>query len=271
MGTLPARGLTQLGRGGNSSIRLITNNLNSSRRRALTHYGELARIGRALASPVRLQLLDLLRQGSRNVEALAEAADVSVANSSQHLQHMRAARLVTAERQGQRVEYRLADEGVSLAFEALRDLAEALLPEMDRLSRELGVLSPDDRAELLSRIRREEVTLLDVRPVEEYRAGHLPGARSIPLTELRSRLHELPQEREVVAYCRGPYCPLASAAVAILERAGYRARHLDLGVPELRARRFRISTGNGAATRGRRATGSVVRARSGTRTTRKLR
>lgn len=213
----------------------------ASRRLALSHYGELARIGKAFASPVRLQLLDLLRQGSRNVEDLARAAGLSVANSSQHLQQMRAARLVEAERNGKHVAYRLADEGVSRIFRALRGLAEDLLPEMDRLRRELGVLAPEEREALLQRIRAGGVTLLDVRPAEEYRAGHLPGARSIPLDELPARLGEIPRGREVVAYCRGPYCPMATDAVAVLTGAGYRARHLDLGVADLRTRLSRRS------------------------------
>lgn len=212
-----------------------------ARRAALAHYDELARIGKVLASPVRLRLLDLLRQGSRNVESLAQAAGISVANSSQHLQQMRAARLVEADKQGQRVEYRLASEGVSQVFGALRDLAEAVLPEMDRLGRDLGTLGGGERQGLLARIRNGEVTLLDVRPVEEYRADHLPGARSIPLPELRARLGEIPRGREVVAYCRGPYCDMASEAVAVLRTAGYRASHLDLGVPDLRARGLRLS------------------------------
>jgi rhodanese-related sulfurtransferase len=199
------------------------------------HYGEIARIGKALGSPVRLELLDLLRNGRRSVEDLAEAAGVSVANSSQHLQHMRAAGLVVGERRGQHVEYRLAADGVSSTFAALRALAEAVRPEMERLGRELGVLAPGVRRELLRRIRRGEVTLVDVRPAPEFEAGHLPGARSIPLPELRRRLPELPREAEVVAYCRGPYCPLARDAAALLAAAGFRARHLDLGVPDLRA------------------------------------
>ncbi len=199
------------------------------------HYGEIARIGKALASPVRLRLLDLLRQGTRSVEALAGAAGVSVANSSQHLQQMRAAGLVVGERRGQRVEYRLAVEDVSATFAALRELAAAIRPEMDRLGRELGVLGPSERQELLRRIRGGDVTLVDVRPADEYRAGHLPGARSLPLPELRGRLGELPRGPEVVAYCRGPYCTMARDAVALLEAAGFRARHLDLGVPDLRA------------------------------------
>ena len=223
---------------------------------ALAHYGELARIGKVLGSPVRLRLLDLLRQGARSVEALAGEAGLSIANASQHLQHMRRARVVGADRRGPFVEYRLADEGVSRAFAALRDLAEALLPELDRLRAELAVLAAPEREELLLAIRRGTVTLVDVRPAEEYRAGHLPGAHSIPLRELRARLGELPRDREVVAYCRGPYCTFASTAVRILSQAGFRARHLDLGVPDLRARRFRIDTGHPArhaARTGRRA------------------
>jgi rhodanese-related sulfurtransferase/DNA-binding transcriptional ArsR family regulator len=210
---------------------------------ALAHYGELARLGKALASPVRLRIIDLLRQGPRRVEDLAAATGESVANSSRHLQQMRAARLVHADREGRHVRYRLAGERVSEAFGMLRGLAEALLPELDRLRRELGVLDPAEREPLLERIRRGEVTLLDVRPADEYRAGHLPGARSIPLEELPSRLGEIPRGREVVAYCRGPYCPMAAEAVDVLAAAGFRARHLDLGVPELRARGFEVATG----------------------------
>jgi rhodanese-related sulfurtransferase/DNA-binding transcriptional ArsR family regulator len=212
------------------------------RRAALAHYGEVARLGKALASPVRLQLLDLLRQGSRNVEDLAQAAGVTVANSSRHLQQMRAARLVSAAREGRHVRYRLAGDGVSDAFGVLRGLAEALLPEMDRLRGELRALRADEREALLDRLGRGGVTLLDVRPAEEYRHGHLPGARSIPLPELPSRLGEVPRDREVVAYCRGPYCSLATEAVSVLVAAGFRARHLDLGPPDLTSRGVALAT-----------------------------
>jgi len=207
-----------------------------SRRRALAHYDELARIGKVLSSPVRLRLLDLLRQGSRNVDELAQAAEVTVANSSRHLQQMRSARLVHAEREGKHVRYRIADEQVSRAFGVLRGLAESILPEMELLRREMGALDAGERDELLGRILRDEVTLVDTRPAQEYREGHLPGARSIPLDELSGRIDEIPRDREVVAYCRGPYCPMASRAVALLLAAGFRARHLDLGVPDLPAR-----------------------------------
>lgn len=223
--------------------------IGSPRGAAQSHYVELARVAKALASPVRLKLLDLLRQGSRTVDALAAAAGVSVANSSQHLQHMRRARVVTAEREGQFVKYRLADEAVSRVFASVRDLAEVLLPEMETLRGDLEALGADERDALLGRIRRGEVTLLDVRPAEEYRAGHLPGAASIPLAELPARLRDLPRDREIVAYCRGPYCSLALEAVSLLRSSGYRARHLDLGIPELRARRFRIAAGDEATLR----------------------
>ncbi len=212
----------------------------AARRAALAHYDELARSGKVLSRPVRLRLLDLLRQGSRNVESLAEAAGVSLANSSQHLQQMRAARLVETEKRGQRVEYRLAGESVSRVFVALRDLAEAVLPEMDRLRHDGEALDDDQRQSLLDRIRGGQVTLLDVRPAVEYRAGHLPGARSIPLPELRARLGEIPRGREVVAYCRGRYCSMASEAAEVLRAAGYRASHLDLGAPDLHGRGVRL-------------------------------
>lgn len=240
---------------------------------AIAHYGELARIGKALASPVRLRLLDLLRQGARTVDALAEAAGVSIANSSQHLQQMRRARLVEAERDGQFVKYRLASDGVSHVFAAVRDLAEAILPEMDRLRRGLGELGRAEREALLERIARGEVILLDVRPAEEYRAGHLPGARSIPLPELGSRHSELPRDGEVVTYCRGPYCTMAADAAALLRSCGYRARHLDLGVPDLRARRVRIVEGDADPPRGRSRAPARGRAGSSTpsRTQRKER
>jgi rhodanese-related sulfurtransferase/DNA-binding transcriptional ArsR family regulator len=204
---------------------------------ARSHYGELARIGKALGSPVRLQLIDLLRQGPRSVELLAAEAGVSVANASQHLQQLSASRLVRAEKQGQRAVYRLSEESVSLLFGSIRELAEQVLPEMDRLQGELGVLDEEERAEVLEMIRARQATLIDVRPPEEYAAGHIAGALSFPLSDLKHRLGELPKQRVVIACCRGPYCPMAQEAVAILESAGFEARHLDLGAPDLSARR----------------------------------
>jgi rhodanese-related sulfurtransferase/DNA-binding transcriptional ArsR family regulator len=203
------------------------------RRAGLAHYGEIARLGKALASPVRLQLTDLLRQGPRTVEALAGAAGLQLANCSRHLQQLRAARLVTTERRGRHVVYRLTDAGVAAAFATLRGLAESLLPEMDRLRRSLQGLSAEEREAVLAELRAGRCTLVDVRPAAEFQAGHLPGARSFPLEELPARLGELPRSRPVVAYCRGPYCHLAVDAVVILRAAGLRARHLDLGVADL--------------------------------------
>lgn len=243
-GPATERGLTDDRPPTSSTDRLNSIARSPSHRSALAHYAELARIGKALASPVRLQLLDLLRQGPRTVQALADAARLPVANASQHLQHLRRARLVTGDRDGQRIEYALSHAAVSLVFGAIRDVAEALLPEMDRLRVELRALGAGAREDLLARIRVGGVTLLDVRPVEEYRAGHLPGAISIPLAELTARAGELPRGREVIAYCRGPYCAFAVEAVAVLGAAGLVAHHLDLGVPDLRARRFRIVTGD---------------------------
>lgn len=202
---------------------------------ALAHYDELARLGKALSSPIRLRLLDLLRQGPRSVELLAERAGVTLANASQHLQQLRAGRLVEADKRGQQVVYRLSGRAVSSFFEELRALAEALLPEMDRLKRELHVVERAQRAALLARVRAGAVTLIDVRPAEEFVAGHLRGAVSVPLAELPRRLPELPKDRDVVAYCRGPYCHMALEAVRLLEGAGFRALHLDLGPPDLAA------------------------------------
>lgn len=208
-----------------------------SRHLAQAHYEELERLTRALGSSSRLRLLDLLRQAPRSVELLAKEAGLSVANASQHLKALRTARLVEAQKLGKRVVYRVASSQVSAMFMALRALAETQLPEMDRLRSRLGALSSREREELLGRIDRRRVTLLDVRPEEEHRAGHLPGAVSIPLAELGGRLQEIPRAREVVAYCRGPYCTLAQEAVAVLRAHGFRAQHLDLGAADLPARK----------------------------------
>src|SRR5690606_16396850 len=187
---------------------------------------------------------DLLCQGPRTVEALAEQAALSVANASQHLQVLRAARLVEAERRGPYVEYRLAHDEVGSLFAALRALAESRLAEVQQVTREYlegrGAMEAIDAEELLQRMRCGEVTVLDVRPPEEYRAGHLPGALSIPIGELEARLAELPANREIVAYCRGPYCVMALDAVELLRAEGFSARRMDLGVTEFRARGWRV-------------------------------
>jgi rhodanese-related sulfurtransferase/DNA-binding transcriptional ArsR family regulator len=208
-------------------------------------YGHIARIGKAVAAPKRLELLDLLCQGPRTVEALAGQAGVSVANASQHLQILRAARLVDAEKNGLYVEYRVADEEVSRFFVALRGLAESRLAEIDQVASaffdQRGTPEAVDGDELLRRVKNGEVTILDVRPAEEYRAGHIPGALSVPLADLKARLEELPKGRDVVAYCRGPYCVMAVEAVQLLRRRGFQAQRMEQGVLEWRARGWRIA------------------------------
>jgi rhodanese-related sulfurtransferase/DNA-binding MarR family transcriptional regulator len=209
-------------------------------------YEQFARLGKAMSAPKRLELLDLLCQGPRTVEQLADHAGVSVANASQHLQILRAARLVEAEKHGLYVEYRLADEQVSRFFHSLRSLAQARLAEVEQVTRaylqQRGALEPVAGDELLRRAKNGEVTVLDVRPESEYRAGHIPGAISIPVVDLKARLKELPKDREIVAYCRGPYCVMAHDAVALLRKRGFKAWHMEDGVIEWRARGRRIET-----------------------------
>ena len=213
-------------------------------------YEQLARLGKATSSPKRLELLDLLSQGPRTVEALAEHASISVANASQHLQVLRAARLVEAEKKGLYVEYRVAGEEVSRFLLALRGLAEARLAEIDQVTRSYldgrGAMDAVDSEELFRRVKAGEVTVLDVRPSEEYRAGHLPGALSIPLGELEARLRELRKTREIVAYCRGPYCVMAVEAVELLRKKGFKAHRMELGVVDWRARGGRVVVERGS-------------------------
>lgn len=209
-------------------------------------YQQLARIGKAAASPRRLELLDLLSQAPRTVEALAKESSQTVANASRHLQVLRAARLVEAVKSGLFVTYRLADDGVADFLRSLRLLAEARLAEIERLSRDYlehrEALEPVDREALLGRVQSGEVVVLDVRPIEEYQAGHIPGARSIPLRELESRLGEIPTDQEVVAYCRGPYCLFAVEAVARLRAHGFKATRLEDSITDWRARGMDVET-----------------------------
>jgi len=220
---------------------------NSARHFKDVIYEQIGRIGKALASGRRLELLDLLCQGPRTVEALASALDQSVANTSQHLQVLRRTRLVEAEREGVHVEYRLADEMVCQFYRSLRVLAESRLAEIERVSREFleerGTLEPVDREALIARVRSGEVTVLDVRPEEEYLAGHIPGAISVPLRELERRLPDLSRDREVVAYCRGPYCVLAIEAVEQLVAHGFKAARMEHGVPDWRALGYPVVVG----------------------------
>ena len=209
-------------------------------------YEQFARLGKAISSPKRLELLDLLCQGPRTVEALAEQAAISVANASQHLQVLRAARLVDAEKKGLYVEYRVADDEVGHFYFALRELAEARLAEVDKVTREYfeqrGAMEAVEGDELLRRVKVGGVTVLDVRPAEEYRAGHIPGALSIPVGELKARLKELPKDRDVVAYCRGPYCVMAAQAVDLLRKKGFKAHRMEQGVVDWRARGWRVES-----------------------------
>jgi len=201
-------------------------------------YEQFARVGKALASPHRLELLDVLMQCERTVESLAQETGMSIANASQHLQVLRAARLVETRREGTSIYYRLASESVSALWLSLREVGEAHLAEIDRVVETFlqnrAHLQPITAEALLEELRRDQVILLDVRPVEEFRAGHLPQALSIPVAELEARLAELPADKEIVAYCRGPYCVFADEAVALLRTHGYQARRLEQGVADWR-------------------------------------
>lgn len=210
-------------------------------------YEQFSRIGKALSNPSRLELLDLLCQGPRTVEALAKEAGLGLANTSQHLKALREARLVEAEKAGLFVTYRLAGEQVCQFFRSLRSLAETRLAEVAEITRRFlearQGLQPVDCEQLLSKVREGAVIVLDVRPPEEYRAGHLPGALSVPLKELETRLRDLPRDREVVAYCRGPYCVLAVEAVEMLRSRGFAAFRLEDGVRDWQARGFPVAVG----------------------------
>ncbi len=218
-----------------------------------TVYGQIARVGKAAASPSRLELLDLLSQGARTVEVLAGQTGQSVAATSHHLQVLHRARLVDAQKIGVHVRYRLADAEVAEFLLALRSLAESRLAEIARVTRQYlearGALEPVRADELARRVRAGGVTVVDVRPRDEYLAGHLPGAISMPLADLKKRARGLPKGREVVAYCRGPYCVMALDAVDVLRRRGFRAHRLEYGVPEWRARGWRVETGERAGAR----------------------
>jgi rhodanese-related sulfurtransferase/DNA-binding transcriptional ArsR family regulator len=208
---------------------------------------QFARIGKALASPRRIELLDLLAQGERSVETLAAATNMSVTLTSSHLQALRRARLVDTRREGPRVFYRLSGDDVYALLTTLRAVAHDRLAEVDRVLRDYfgaaDSLEPIDRHELVRRARAGEVVLLDLRPREEYEAGHIPGAVSIPLDDLEERLALLPPRAEIVAYCRGPYCVMAPRGIAILRRHGYRVRRLEDGVGDWRLAGLPVAVG----------------------------
>jgi len=208
-------------------------------------YRQFARIGKAVASSRRLELLEILAQGERTVEKLARETDLSVANASHHLHVLREARLVEARKSGLYVFYRLADPTVYDLSQLIRQLAERHLAEVSRIVETYltarDELEPVGREDLLERARTGAVLVLDVRPSEEYRAGHIPGAISVPVEDLEDRISELPSGKELVAYCRGPYCVLAFRAVEILRARGLQARRLADGFPEWRAAGLPIS------------------------------
>lgn len=202
-------------------------------------YEQLARVGTALASAGRLQILEFLAQGERSVDALAAMTGLSVANTSKHLQTLRQAGLVTARKEGLRVYYALSGDDVVALYSALQRVAENRVAEVERLVRtwlaHRDQLEPVPPRELLARARKGLVVVIDVRPAEEYAAGHLPGAINIPVDQLDDRLAKLPKRKEIVAYCRGPYCLMSFEAVEKLRKRGLKARRLENGFPEWRA------------------------------------
>ncbi len=200
---------------------------------------QFAIVGKALSHPSRLDLLELLAQGERNVDGLSKVAGLAVANTSQHLQHLRRAGLVLSRKQGLQVFYRLAGDDVIDLLSALRKTTERHIAEVDRVVsgyfNERDSLEPLSRKELLKRTKDGLVTVLDVRPPEEYQAGHIPGAVNLPLKDLKKRIKDLPKGQEIIAYCRGPYCVLAFEAVAALRKKGFEVRRLEDGYPEWKA------------------------------------
>lgn len=202
-------------------------------------FEQFALVARALGSGHRLEILDILVQGPRSVERLAEAAEIGVANASQHLQHLWRAGLVTRRRSGTQIVYALADPEIVTLIKSLWHVAERNVGELERVVsqyyRDRDGLEPVSRDDLLKRLRRKSVVVLDVRPADEFAAGHVPGAVSVPVAQIKRRLKDIPKDADVVACCRGPYCVYAYEAVEILRAAGRRARRLDGGFFEWRA------------------------------------
>jgi rhodanese-related sulfurtransferase/predicted transcriptional regulator len=216
----------------------------SSAKRAL--YAQFAAVAKAMAHEHRLELLELVAQGERSVETLAERSGLSFANASQHLQHLRRAGLVTTRRQAKFVLYRLADDAVLDMVAAMQNVAQRNVGEVERILRsyfrERDELEPVSRAELMQRMKQGLVTVLDVRPEDEFALGHLPGACNVPLSGLKRWLSKLDRKTEIVAYCRGPYCVMSFEAVAQLRKLGYKARRLQDGLPEWKAAGLPIET-----------------------------
>jgi len=210
-------------------------------------YAEFAAVARALGHAHRLELIEHLAQGERTVDTLAQRTGLSVANASQHLQQLRRAGLVASRRDGRHVNYRLSDETVLSLFSSLREVAERHVAEIDRIVRSyftnLDDLEPVSRETLLDRLRDGQVTVLDVRPADEFAMGHLPGALNVPIETLEQRLTELDPTREIIAYCRGAYCVLSFEAVAELRERGFNVRRLEDGFPEWHAAGLPVAVG----------------------------
>lgn len=210
-------------------------------------FEQFARVGKAVSNSARLELLDLLSQGEKSVETLARQSGLSVTNASNHLKELRVTGLAAARKDGVRVYYRLADPAVHELLRSLQEVARRRLAEVRQIMRDFfeapQAFEPVGASELLERMRSDDVVVLDVRPEDEYAAGHIPGAISIPVGELERRLSELPAEKEIVAYCRGPYCVLALEAVDILRSRGFGARRFEDGVPDWRARGLDVVEG----------------------------
>jgi rhodanese-related sulfurtransferase len=209
-------------------------------------FGSLARVGTALSSPARIEYLELLAQSERSVEQLANLTSTTVANTSQHLQKLRQAGLIVGRKEGLYVFYRLAGDEVVALLSAMSRVGETYVADVERIVRlyfaQKDALEPVPARELLDRARKGLVTVLDVRPTEEFAAGHVPGAINIPIHELEKRLKDLPKRKEVIAYCRGPYCLMSYDAVSMLRKKGLKARRLQAGLPEWRAAGLPVET-----------------------------
>lgn len=211
-------------------------------------YQQLAKIGKAMSNPHRLEILELLAQGRFSVAEIADETHISGANASQHLQVLKQAQLVSTQRKGNHVYYRLAGEHVYKAWKALRDLGVERVAEIERVLRQFREsrtsLETLSRSELAEKMRREDVTVIDVRPKHEFNEGHIAGALNIPVDELPGKLNQLPKNREIVAYCRGPFCVFADEAVELLHKNGYDARRLDEGYPEWKLEELPVEYSN---------------------------
>ena len=207
-------------------------------------FQQFANIAAAFSSPKRLEIIDILEQGEKDVETLSRQISATFANTSRHLQILKNARLVDNRKEGVRIYYKLSDEKVFYCWKGLQSLAKSRVAEIREVVRdfldERNAMNAISREELWSRIQSNDVIVLDVRPEEEFSNGHIPGAISIPLSELRKRLNEIPHDREVVAYCRGPYCVLSPEAIKILSDEGYVASRLEEGLPEWKEAGFLV-------------------------------